>query len=378
MKLVKNKRIQELNLVITHQCNLKCVYCYELNKDSGVMPINVAKEVITKYLNKELDSILAINLFGGEPFTRFQFIRELCEWTWELDWPREYVFCADTNGVNLSEEVKDWTRSNRHRFKMLLSLDGTPETHNRNRSNSFDKIDLDFFIKYWPEEGVKMTISDLSLSSLADDIIFLHSKGLRIKGSNFAEGININNFNDSYVIIKEQLTILVDWYVEHPEVNVAQLFDLELSLCESHKHKRIKYCGCGTNATKVVDIDGSEYPCTYFFPMAMPKAELEKIKKINLHDESLFINEDCLQNCYIYPICKGCYGDNYTSTGSLNKRSEQKCRLAKLRALAVATLQAKRILSKNPTEITQQEHDTIVAIKNIVSIFGEIGEADSQ
>lgn len=364
--------------MITHQCNLNCVYCYEFNKGIGVMPIDVAKNVLTKYLNEDIDSILAINLFGGEPFTRFLFIKELCEWTWRHEWPREYIFCADTNGVNLSDEIKLWTSSNSYRFKMLLSLDGTPETHNRNRCDSYEKIDIDFFVKYWPEEGVKMTISDLRLSSLAEDIIFLHSKGLRIKGANFAEGINISNFDASYSKIKEQLAILVNWYADHPDVDVSQLFDLELSLCESHKKQRIRYCGCGTNATKVVDIDGTEYPCTYFFPLAMSKNELDCIRQLDFGDERLFINEECLENCYIYPICKGCYGDNYTATGHLNKRSEQKCKLAQLRALAVASLQAKRIINKNMSEITRREYDTIVAIKNIMRIFGKLGEADSQ
>ena len=146
---------------------------------------------------------------------------------------------------------------------------------------------------------------------------------------------------------------------------MAQIFDLNLSLCESHKMKRIKYCGCGSDAIKVIDIDGKEYPCTYFFPLSMSYSELEKIQSYDFSDDSLFINNDCLENCYIYPICKGCYGDNYSTTGSFCKRSEQRCRMSKLRALAVANLQARRLLLRNPISLTNEERDTILAIRNI-------------
>lgn len=363
--------LREINLVITHSCNLNCIYCYEVNKDERGMSIEMAKKIITDYLSRKTCDELAINLFGGEPFLRFDFIKELCEWTWIQQWPQKYMFYADTNGVNLSNEAKDWAKRNKNRFIMLLSLDGTPKTHNFNRCNSFDRIDLDFFIQNWPEQGVKMTISDLHLDSLADDIIFLHSKGLKIKGSNIAEGIIIDNFEKKYEIIKEQYGRLVDWYLLHPEIKVAQLFDLDLSICESHKKERIKYCGCGCNATKVIDIDGKEYPCTYFFPLSMNSKQLKEIEKYDLSDDNIFIDDDCSTHCYIYPICKGCYGDNYSTTGKLSKRSSQKCKLAKLRALYVATLQAKKLLLCKPAELSTEEKNTIIAIRKIYQLFAD-------
>lgn len=365
------REIREINLVITHKCNLNCIYCYEVNKDGGEMSIEMAKSIITRYLSTKTCDEVAINLFGGEPLLRFHFIKELCEWTWSQQWPQEYIFYADTNGVNLSDEIKEWSSHNKNRFIMLLSLDGTPKTHNRNRSNSFELIDVDFFIQNWPTQGVKMTISDNHLENLAEDIIFLHSRGFKVKGSNLAEGTIIKDFERKYQVIKEQYRKLIEWYLVHPEIEVAQIFDLDLSICESHKKERIKYCGCGTDATKVIDIDGKEYPCTYFFPLSMNTKQLKEIDKYDLTDEKIFINEDCLANCYIYPICKGCYGDNYSTTGELSRRSIQKCKLAKLRALSVATLQAKKLLSQNPIGLSGEEKETIIAIRKIYQLFAD-------
>ncbi len=363
------KTVHEINLVITHRCNLNCVYCYEVNKDNGEMSMDMAKSILVKYLSKKTCDELAINLFGGEPLLRFPLIKELCEWTWGQQWPQKYLFYADTNGVDLSQEVKEWAKGNRERFIMLLSLDGTPTTHNLNRSNSFERIDLDFFKTYWPDQGVKMTISDHHLDSLARDIIFLHEQGFKVKGANIAEGFTIKDFDRKFSIIQEQYSILIDWYIAHPEIDVAQLFDLRLSLCETHKKERIKYCGCGSDAIKVIDIDGMEYPCTYFFPLSMSRKELARIQRFDLTNEELFLDEDCLANCYIYPVCKGCYGDNYSNTGLLSRRPEQKCKLAKLRAVSVATLQARRLLSNNHQTITEEEKNTILAIQKIMSLF---------
>ena len=365
------KDIKEINLVITHLCNLNCIYCYEVNKDKGEMSIELARNILSKYLSTVSCDELAINFFGGEPLLRFPFVKELCQWTWEHEWPQRYIFYVDTNGVNLSDEIKEWASFNNKRIIFLLSLDGSPKTQNLNRSNSFDLIDIDFFINNWPDQGVKMTISDKHLEDLADDIIYLHSRGLKIKGANIAEGIVISDFERKLTIIKEQYAKLIDWYVAHPTIEVAQIFDLDLSLCESHKQERIKYCGCGSNSIKVIDIDGKEYPCTYFFPLSMNQSELNKINKYDLSNDNLFINEDCLQKCYIFPICKGCYGDNYSTTGKFSTRSIQRCRLSKLRALSVATLKAKRILLEMHASLSEEEKDTIIAIQNIYKLFGD-------
>lgn len=40
--------------------------------------------------------------------------------------------------------MKEWFREHKDTFVLGLSLDGLPETHNHNRSNSYDKIDIDF------------------------------------------------------------------------------------------------------------------------------------------------------------------------------------------------------------------------------------------
>ena len=368
------KRIQpfQLTLVITRNCNINCVYCYEHNKDFGKMDINLAKRIVEKYLTTGDYEEVHINLFGGEPFLEFELIKELCEWTWSRQWQKRYLFYADTNGTLIKDKIKEWTTKNKNRIWLGISLDGTRETHNMNRCNSFDKIDLDFFQENWPQQAIKMTITDKNLSSLANDMIFIHEKGFKIGGCNFAEGIDIQDFDENIKIIGEQLFRLVDYYLEHQEIEISPLLNMRLDFCEKCNDKRKKRCGIGESTMVVIDIDGKTYPCTFFSSLSLSEEQLSEINNMNLSDTDIFIDKECYDNCYLFPICHCCYGDNYTKTGILAKRSAQKCELIKLRALICANYHARKILqNKNQEAITSKEVMTINAIQKINKLFGE-------
>ena len=140
---------QKKNIYITTNvsCNLRCTYCYEDKSGNEEFDVELTKRRLFDILTKNPNDSFIINLHGGEPFLVFQKIKELCEWVWEQNVSNEYLFFATTNGTKVHGEIKDWLYKNRQRFIAGLSLDGTREMHNINRSNSFDLIDIDFFVK---------------------------------------------------------------------------------------------------------------------------------------------------------------------------------------------------------------------------------------
>lgn len=360
----------ELTLIITHSCNLNCRYCYEHNKSSMcVMSFDVAKQAIEHYMSEGDYQEVKIGFIGGEPLLEFKLIKKICEWFWSEKWNKKYIFYATTNGTVLNCEMKEWFSKNKEHFWLSLSLDGTRDTHNWNRCNSFDKIDFDFFRSNWPEQPVKMTIGEDRLEHLAEDIIFIHSLGFKLNGCNFAEGIQMSDFEPKLQIIAQQFEKLIDFYIEHPEFE-ARIFNLPLASCEIKDNTYKKRCGTGENMA-VIDYDGQKYPCTFFSPVSLNKEQLLEISNIDFLKIENFIDPECISSCYLYPICFGCYGDNFATTGSMKTRSFQKCQIAKLKALATANFLAKELSRKlnNAEKISEKDKMTINAIIKINEQF---------
>ena len=149
---------------------------------------------------------------------------------------------------------------------------------------------------------------------------------------------------------------------------VDQMLGRQIDMCEEKNRPKRKWCGIGTG-TIFFDTDGSRMPCPFVTPMTFSQEELEDIKKTNFEDHSVFVDDECFDNCYIYPVCPMCPGANYLVKKSFTERDKSKCRMQKLITLYAADLQARRLV-KNPSCIPENRvYNTIVAIEKIKEIF---------
>jgi len=359
-------------LCVTHDCNLNCIYCYQKH-DKAKMSFETAKKCIDWIFDNVPPHLngIEISFFGGEPLLEFELIKEIVAYTSRTKRSKEYknfLFFASTNGTLLDDSMKKWLTKHKSCFWLGLSLDGTRDTHNFNRSNSFDKIDIDFFRKMWPKQGVKMTLSEYSLPRLAENVKYLHSLGVEVRGVNLSEGDFDWNSKRYVDILVPQLRELVDFYVENDSLEVCQMFDRRLSFCESKNRERKKWCGIGTG-TPFFDVDGTLYPCSHTTPMTFSEEELQEIVNTDYANDDNFIDVDCYDNCYIYSICGTCAATCYLVNKSFKIRDKRRCLIQKLVALFIADLQAKRIL-KNPECIEKNQlYPTIEAIKKIKSLY---------
>lgn len=359
-----NTKKFQLSLIVTNRCNLNCTYCYESNKHSKSLDADTCKTIIAQYLNAEEYEEVEIDFFGGEPFIEFPTIKEVCEWTWARQWKNKYIFFSTTNGVLVHGEIARWLEQHAKTFWVSLSLDGNRESHNINRSNSFDKIDIPFFKRCWPTQTVKMTISKETVDKIYENIIYIHSLGFDLAGTNFAEGIDWSD--PAFItIVSRQLEDLCHFYIEHPDIKPVPLINMPIHKCAAPKHRN-KWCGCGERMA-VYDTDGKKYPCTFFTPMTFNRTSLEKVLKLDFACHSLFIDEDCYNHCYLEPVCTSCYGANMLTNNQINRRDRNKCALTKLRAVFSAALRANKILL-NPND-TAENHLAIEAIKEIHRLY---------
>jgi sulfatase maturation enzyme AslB (radical SAM superfamily) len=358
------------SLCVTHNCNLNCVYCYQ-EHDIARMSLGTAKKAIDWIFDNvpENMSDIEIGFIGGEPLLEFDLIKKVVQYTCSKERAEKYIFYATTNGTLLTEEIKSWFSARKDCFVLGLSIDGTRETHNHNRSNSFDDIDIGFFVDTWPNQGVKMTLSEFSLHSFAKDIKYLHSIGFKeIGGVNLFEGSTDWSQNKYIEVLIPQLSELVEFYVDNDTLPLNQMFNKHLDFCEASVRSRRKWCGVG-NGTNFFDVDGEMYPCPLVTKMTFSEEALNNIMAIDFTDDDQFVDEYCYDKCYLYPVCPTCYGANYLNCNAINKRDKRRCRIQKLISLFVADLQAKRI-KKNPDSFDKNKlFHTIEAIKKIRSLY---------
>lgn len=131
--------LQQVTLVVTEDCNLRCNYCiyggsYEGSRvhSPRQMSLETARASVD-YFAAHSDSSeppLALGFYGGEPLLRFDFIKEIVAYgRARLSHP--VLFTVTTNGTLLNEARIRFLHQ--HDFSIVVSIDGPPEVHDRNR-----------------------------------------------------------------------------------------------------------------------------------------------------------------------------------------------------------------------------------------------------
>ena len=334
--------IKTVTLTLTQQCNLNCSYCYERHKSPRKMDAETAKKIIDYELkNSEDFPFIEFDFFGGEPFLVFDLVQELTEFILENKGNRECIIFATTNGTLIHGAIQEWLTKHAGTFVCGLSLDGTREMHNVNRSNSYDSIDLDFFLKTYPQQEIKMTVSKETLSDFAQGVIELHNKGFRVS-CNLAYGIDWSALENETILARE-LNKLVDFYLSNPQVEPCSMLETGIDLVGLNQEYVSRYCGAGFYM-RTYDVDGTNYPCQFFMPLSVGKEKAED--SLSIEFPSSIIPDSLLdgkcRNCVIRSSCPNCFGSNYASTGNIYKRDDNMCRLTKIIFKARSYFRAKQ------------------------------------
>lgn len=359
-------------LLLSYNCNLACSYCYIDKKCDKIMPFEVAQKAVSGAFESSESFCfheVEIDFAGAEPLTAFDRLKQVSEWIWSKNWPKPYVLFATTNGTLLNQEMREWFTRYKDRISLGLSFDGDADTQNQNRSESFSAVDLDFFLNTWPNQPVKMTISENTVWNLAQDIISLHKKGFQIM-ANPANGMKAWS-RQSISEFARQLSILIDFYLKNPDIKRVSFLSLDLkAILSSSCRFGNKYCGAGL-AYDVIDVDGRSYPCHMFSPLVQTEERISGLKNIDFTAREPFLCEMC-SKCILNPICPSCYGLNYKRTGDSARRELSLCRLFTLQVMANCKYNIRVLKEKNC--VSNNEYETIKAIRKIYNFFYDNGE----
>ena len=146
-----DKKLVQLILQVTQQCNLRCEYCaysgiYAGNRvhSTNRMNLEVAIKAIDFFFAHSIEnSEVTIGFYGGEPLLEFELIKKAVSYVKENCNGKKIRFAMTTNGTLLQGERAEFLAKNG--FIIGISLDGSKEEHDSCRKfadgrGSFDVV----------------------------------------------------------------------------------------------------------------------------------------------------------------------------------------------------------------------------------------------
>ena len=155
--MMVNSSVKSMCLNISHDCNLRCEYCFAAKGDFGtgreLMPFETAKKAIDFLIEKSGNRHnLEVDFFGGEPLMNFDVVKKTVEYarSIEKEHDKNFRFTITTNGLLLTDDKIDFI--NREMANVVLSLDGRKEVNDKlrvspNGRGSYDVIVPKYQIK---------------------------------------------------------------------------------------------------------------------------------------------------------------------------------------------------------------------------------------
>ncbi|WP_024856643.1 thioether cross-link-forming SCIFF peptide maturase [Ruminococcus albus] len=321
--------IKAMCLHISHDCNLRCKYCFASTGDFGVgrklMDLETAKRAIDFLIEKSGDrKFLEVDFFGGEPSLNFDVVMQTVEYarSREAETGKTFRFTTTTNGMHLTDEMIDFI--NKEMYNVVLSIDGRKEVNDRMRvrvdgTGCYDLITKNFkrLVDKRPNDKdwyVRGTYTKYNLD-FSEDVVHLRDLGF--------EQISVEpvmaDAKEPYAITEADLPRIFKEYEVLAEkikkireegkfINFFHfMLDLDQGPCAI---KRLRGCGCG-NEYVAITPDGDIYPCHQF-------VGIDEYKMGSLYDGSFNLEmKDEFAKAHVYnkPECKKCWAKFYCSGG---------------------------------------------------------------
>lgn len=331
--------ITKMELILTEGCNLGCSYCFE--KDAfgyKRIPTDIAiraVDLLFDYSGNQDD--IEITFFGGEPTLNFPLIQQVVEYVTAKQTVihKKVEYHMTSNGILIDDSMARFFAE--HGIRVLLSIDGLQETHDRFRidksgKGTFDRVMKGMHIlkRYQPWIGTKMTVMPDNVHRLLDDVVGLADLGINQFIIGPATGIIWAD--DALTTLRYQLTLVWKWYQaakdrsEH--VRIAEFDD------QSSDQPNFG-CQAGRNSISI-SINGEISPCARILALEN-KRLLKKLGDVHYgltHLVNRHELNDCSQlrrNCERQGIAEeydgGCFAKNFEDNGDLFQPSLQRHRI---------------------------------------------------
>lgn len=352
---------EAIGLLTTYRCNLNCKYCYIHTKRNKDMTLEMAQSILEPFLLNG-NGLLDITFMGGETLLAMDVIKPLVEWVKQGTWNRKYRFFGSTNGTMLTNDLKKWLKEYSNVLTLGLSYDGLPSAQDNNRGST--NIDIDFFIKVWPQQPIQMTINTETVNQMAEGVIYLLEKGAKVHP-------NVAYEDKEWVEEKiaeygKQLNKLIYYYNVYEDKPLISQFIHNLNEyadnIDNHK-TQLKICGAG-HGFQVFDTDGQSYPCHILSPLVLGGEKLQQIKGGLISRTTDFSDINC-SICPYTTSCPTCIACNFLYRDNLQNRDKTHCKIMKMEVKAYIKKEVLRLTTKE--QLTSEDALEIDSIKKLIN-----------
>lgn len=370
-QMYPQKRLKSVTFIVTHQCNLRCTYCYEHNKSDARMTWETAKKCVDFLFAEDLKNSellngrdahgLILDFIGGEPLLEIDLIRDTMAYFLDRAialkhrWAVHYMVNISTNGL-LGDDarVRQFMREYDGRLSIGVTIDGDKAAHDAcrvdcNGCGSYDRAIRMFRAVSGPDgkRQTKYTIAPGNLAIFADSVRHLAlEEGVDTLHCNcvYEEGWTPEHARELYRQLKE----VSDMIRENGLDTYVSILDWEAG---NHLPDTETQNWCGGNGRMLAfDVDGTILPCLRYSSLSIGNQPVYRIGDV---ETGIAVREDdaarlavlqgitrqsqSTQECLDCPInsgCAWCTAYNYERTGSPDRRVTYICEMHKARVLA--------------------------------------------
>ncbi|WP_425449251.1 radical SAM protein [Dethiothermospora halolimnae] len=334
-----------LTIEINQICNLKCKYCYVVDKDGKEMDFDIALKTIDYGLTEARqfsDNTLQINFIGGEPLISFDLLSKILDHVELKKNSTKVMYTVSTNGIYINKYIMEFLK--KYNFLIKTSLDGTKESNDINRvdysnQGSYDKFinNIDLLRKYEKETGniIQLTnvVTKNNFTNFYNNILHLtYDLGFKYIDTGFDGLVDLTQ--DEYDFFNDEIDKTFDYYKNC--ILSPKAFNFSLIEKKYFDFKAFKsfYSCRGGIVGAYIKTNGDIYACPKAneagidFGNVVTGIDLEKIISINNIEG---INISKCKSCKFNDICRNqrCVFGNLAANGSINSPSEFGCWLAK-------------------------------------------------
>ena len=346
--------IKAMCLHVSHDCNLRCAYCFasqgDFHGERMVMDLETGKKALDFLLeNSGSRRNLEVDFFGGEPMMNFDVVKELVAYGREREkaYGKHFRFTMTTNGILLDDENIEYL--NREMANVVLSIDGRKGINDAmrptvNKKGSFDTI-VPKFQKLIASRGdkdyyIRGTFTNHNLD-FSKDVMLFHDLGFE---KTSMEPV-VTDPNEEYAIREEHLDQILKEYEKLSEEYLRirkddpdflffhYMIDLSGGPCA---YKKSIGCGAGSEYVAVTPT-GDIYPCHQFvgeedFLLGnVGDGIVNKDLQDHFHKADVFHKKAC-GDCWAKYFCSGgCHANAYHNNGDIYEPFDIGCQMERKR-----------------------------------------------